>query len=119
MSIIGSPSGYLRRKRSRLVRRLIEESRLSIMRASHLCLPAQSLAYYKAHGRDDRAVRLRIKEIVATRVRYGITRAHLLLKIIKPGASSGSNTSLNCPSLLTTFRTFPETSSRETRANDN
>jgi putative transposase len=38
------------------------------------------LVYYKAHGRDDRAVRQRIKEIAATRVRYGMARIHVLLR---------------------------------------
>jgi putative transposase len=51
------------------VQKLIDEYRVSIKRAAALCLLARSLVYYKAHGRDDRAVRQRIKEIAATRVR--------------------------------------------------
>lgn len=41
---------------------------------------ARSLYYYKAHVRDDLAVRQRIKEIAATRVRYGMDAIHVLLR---------------------------------------
>jgi putative transposase len=63
-----------------LVGKLIDEYRISIKRAAALCRLARSLVYYKAHGRDDRAVRARIKEIAATRVRYGMARIHVLLR---------------------------------------
>lgn len=53
---------------------------ISVKRAATVCLLARSLYYYKAHGRDDRAVRQRIKEIAATRVRYGMDRIHVLLR---------------------------------------
>jgi putative transposase len=43
-------------------------------------LLARSLFYYKSHGRDDHAVRQRIKEIAAVRVRYGVARIHVLLR---------------------------------------
>ena len=36
--------------------------------------------YYKVHKREDRPVRARIKEIAATRVRYGYNRIHALLR---------------------------------------
>lgn len=68
------------RERRHLVRKIIDEYRLSVQRASALCLLARSLFYYKAHGRDDRAVRQRIKEIAAARVRYGVVRIHVLLR---------------------------------------
>jgi putative transposase len=68
------------KERRRLVRKLIDEYRVSIKRAAEVCLIARSLVYYKAHGRDDRAVRQRIKEIAATRVRYGMARIHVLLR---------------------------------------
>jgi len=46
-----------------------------------VCLTARSLHYFKLQGRrDDRAVRQRIKEIAETRVRYGFTRIHVLLR---------------------------------------
>jgi putative transposase len=51
-----------------------------LSRARRVCLPARSLAYYKAHGRNDLPVRQRIKEIAASRVRYGVVRIHALLK---------------------------------------
>jgi putative transposase len=62
------------------VQKLIDEYRISIKRAASVCLLARSLVYYKAHGRDDRAVRQRIKEIAAVRVRYGVARIHVLLR---------------------------------------
>ena len=67
-------------ERRQLVKKLIDEYRVSIKRASALCLLARSLIYYKAHGRDDRAVRQRIKEIAAARIRYGVARIHVLLR---------------------------------------
>lgn len=67
-------------ERRRLVKKIIDEYRLSIQRASSICLLARSLFYYRAHGRDDRAVRQRIKEIAAVRVRYGVARIHVLLR---------------------------------------
>ena len=68
------------KERRRLVKQLIDEYRISVTRASALCLLARSLVYYRPHGRDDRAVRQRIKEIAATRVRYGMARIHVLLR---------------------------------------
>lgn len=68
------------KERRRLVKELIDEYRVSTKRAAALCLLARSLVYYKAHGRDDRAVRQRIKEIAAVRVRYGMARIHVLLR---------------------------------------
>ena len=67
------------KERRQLVRKLIDEYRVSLRRACAVCLLARSLAYYKSHGRDDRAVRLRIREIAAASVRYGMTRIHVLL----------------------------------------
>lgn len=67
-------------ERRRLVKKLLDEYRVSIKKASTLCLLARSLYYYKSHGRDDQAVRQRIKEIAATRVRYGMARIHVLLR---------------------------------------
>lgn len=72
----------LRAKQKRqLVKKLIDEYRISTRRACYVCLIARSLLYYKLQGpRDDRAVRARIKEIAETRVRYGIARIHVLLR---------------------------------------
>jgi putative transposase len=63
-----------------LVKKIIDEYRVSVKRASALCLLARSLFYYQWRGRDDRAVRQRIKEIASVRVRYGVARIHVLLK---------------------------------------
>jgi putative transposase len=63
-----------------LVKKIIDEYRLSIKRASAICLLARSLFYYQTHGRDDLALRQRIKEIASVRVRYGVARIHVLLR---------------------------------------
>ena len=63
------------------MKKLIEQYRVSIRRACRVCLTARSLVYFKLQGpRDDRAIRARIKEIAETRVRYGFTRIHVLLR---------------------------------------
>ena len=63
-----------------MVKKIIDEYRLSIKRASAICLLARSLFYYQTHGRDDLALRQRIKEIASVRVRYGVARIHFLLR---------------------------------------
>jgi putative transposase len=64
-----------------LVKKLIDDYRVSTRRACRVCLTARSVVYYKLQGpRDDRAVRARIREIAETRVRYGIARIHVLLR---------------------------------------
>jgi putative transposase len=68
------------KERRQLVKKLIDEYRVSVSRACRVCLLARSLAYYKAHRRDDIPVRQRIKEIAATRVRYGVVRIYILLR---------------------------------------
>ena len=69
------------KQRRQLVKKLIDEYRVSVRRACRVCLTARSVIYFKPQGpRDDRAVRARIKEIAETRVRYGIARIHVLLR---------------------------------------
>ncbi len=69
------------KQRRQLVKKLIDEYRVSTRRACRICLTARSVVYFKLQGpRDDRAVRARIKEIAETRVRYGIARIHVLLR---------------------------------------
>lgn len=67
-------------ERRHLVQKLIDGYPVSIPPAAAVCLLARSLVYDKAHGRNDRAVRQRIKEIAAVRVRYGMARIHVLLR---------------------------------------
>lgn len=69
------------KQRRQLVKKLIDEYRVSVRRACRVCLTARSVVYFKLQGpRDDRAVRARIKEIAETRVRYGIARIQVLLR---------------------------------------
>ncbi len=68
-------------ERRKLVKKLVEEYRVSVRQACRVCLTARSVVYFKLRGpRDDRGVRARIKEIAETRVRYGIARIHVLLR---------------------------------------
>ncbi len=69
------------KQRRQLVKKLIEQYRVSMRRVCRVCLTARSVIYFKLRGpRDDRAVRARIKEIAETRLRYGIARIHVLLR---------------------------------------
>lgn len=65
-----------------LVKKLIDEYRVSVRGACRVCLTARSVVYFKLQGpRDDRAIRARIKEIAETSVRYGIiARISVLLR---------------------------------------
>jgi putative transposase len=63
-----------------LANTLIDNYRVSKRRACMLIFLCRSTLRYIYTGRDDTAVRERIKEIAKTRVRYGSERIHLLLK---------------------------------------
>lgn len=53
---------------------------MSERRSCALALIGRASFRYVAHGRDSTALRLRIREIAATRVRYGYLRIHTLLR---------------------------------------
>ncbi|WP_370551730.1 MULTISPECIES: IS3 family transposase [Chromobacterium] len=59
---------------------LIDAYRVSIRRATAVIQLRQASYFYRPHPRDDRAERLRIREIAATRIRYGARRIHVLLR---------------------------------------
>jgi putative transposase len=59
---------------------LICSYRVSIRRACSVVNMHRSNWHYKPHRREDRPVRQRIKEIAATRVRYGMWRIYILLR---------------------------------------
>ena len=56
------------------------EYNVSISRCCQLVLLQKSVIYYKALGRGDELLRMRIREIAATRVRYGFWRIYFLLR---------------------------------------
>lgn len=60
--------------------RLIAAYRVSIRRACKVVCLHRSNWHYKPHRREDRPLRQRIKEIAATRVRYGMWRIYVLLR---------------------------------------
>tara|TARA_B100002049_G_scaffold28091_1_gene18552 strand:- start:665 stop:1438 length:774 start_codon:yes stop_codon:yes gene_type:complete len=53
---------------------------VSTRRASAILLMSSSSYYYRAHPREDRAERARIKEIAETRLRYGMPRIQVLMR---------------------------------------
>ena len=59
---------------------MIQQYRVSIRRACRVLEFRQSVYYYEARSRDDRAIRTRIREIAATKVRYGMWRIYTLLR---------------------------------------
>lgn len=63
-----------------LTLQLIEAYRVSIRRACKVVGLHRSNWHYKPHRREDRPLRSRIKEIAATRVRYGMWRIYILLR---------------------------------------
>ncbi|WP_353150630.1 IS3 family transposase [Chryseobacterium sp.] len=67
-------------ERRTMVTGLISDYRISLRRACEVSLLSTSVWYYKHHRRDDGPLRLRIKSIAETRVRYGIERIVVLLK---------------------------------------
>lgn len=59
---------------------LINGYRVSVQRACRVVRLHRSAWYYKHHRREDRPLRQRIREIAATRVRYGMWRIYILLR---------------------------------------
>lgn len=67
-------------KRRELVDFLRDAARVAISRACRVALISESVYYYKSWRNPDTALRHRIQEIAATRVRYGYQRIHILLR---------------------------------------
>lgn len=59
---------------------LSRDFKVSIRKSCRVMMLGHSMMYYKAHRRDDQALRQRIKEIADTRVRYGHERIFILLR---------------------------------------
>jgi putative transposase len=62
---------------------------VSIRRACAVCLLDTSTYHYRSRRPEQAALERRIKEIAATRVRYGYRRVHVLLR--REGWSLGQN----------------------------
>ncbi|WP_438272940.1 IS3 family transposase [Zobellia uliginosa] len=56
------------------------EYNISIQRCCKLILLHKSVFYYKAKGRSDELLRMRMNEIASVRIRYGFWRIHILLR---------------------------------------
>ena len=63
-----------------MVRGIRMEYNISVSRCVKLVLLHKSVYYYKSNRRDDALLRMRIKEIASTRVRYGFWRIYILLR---------------------------------------
>lgn len=59
---------------------LSQDYKVSVRKSCRVMMLGQSGMYYKAHRRDDQALRQRMKEIADTRVRYGHERIFILLR---------------------------------------
>ena len=59
---------------------LLEEYRVSVVRVCKLVMLQRSQWYYKSVKRDDSVIRMRIRDIAMTRVRYGCRRISILLR---------------------------------------
>jgi putative transposase len=59
---------------------VLEDHAISERRACRLVMLHRSVCRYRAHGRDDRALRLRLKELAYARPRYGYRRLTTLLQ---------------------------------------
>jgi len=68
------------RQRRDLARSLLRDYRVSERRACAAVQLARSTFRYVDHRRDDCVLRQRIKDIAATRVRYGFERIQTLLR---------------------------------------
>lgn len=64
----------------RQVNHLIERYRVGRRRACRLILLQYSTYYYRAHGKDDTPLRLRLRELAQARPRWGHLRLHVLLR---------------------------------------
>jgi putative transposase len=67
-------------QKKKLAEGLQQDYKVSIQQACKVIRLFRSAWYYRSRRRDDRAVRERIKEIAAIRVRYGYNRIHTLLR---------------------------------------
>ena len=59
---------------------MISKYKVSTRRACRVLQIHHSMFYYKQYRREDRAIRARINEIAATKVRYGMWRIYILLR---------------------------------------
>ncbi|TYZ05430.1 IS3 family transposase, partial [Hymenobacter lutimineralis] len=67
-------------QRRHAAQHLIDAYRLSTRRACQLVSLQRSSWYYQPHGRDDSALRQRLRELAQVRVRYGCQRLFTLLR---------------------------------------
>ncbi len=63
-----------------LVDYILEQYRVSKSKSCRLVYLCRSVYNYKSRRRDDSAIRMRIKEIAHTKIRYGVYRIHTVLR---------------------------------------
>jgi putative transposase len=59
---------------------LSRDYQVSVRKSCRVLQLAHSVMYYKAHRRDDQALRIRMRDIAEARVRYGHERIFILLR---------------------------------------
>lgn len=59
---------------------MVDQYQISQTRACKCVLLARSMFFYKHHRRDETALKMRIREIASTRIRYGFKRIFTLLR---------------------------------------
>jgi len=67
-------------QRRTLVDYILEQYRVSKSKSCSLVHLCRSVYNYKSNRRDDNAIRMRIKEIAHTKIRYGVYRIHTILR---------------------------------------
>jgi len=63
-----------------LVLYIQDNYRISLRRTCRLVMLSHSVWYYQPHAREDRLLRMRMKEISSVRIRYGFWRVYILLR---------------------------------------
>jgi len=61
---------------------MVDQYQISQTRACKCVLLARSMFFYKHHRRDETALKMRIREIASTRIRYGFKRIFTLLRSV-------------------------------------
>ena len=67
-------------QKRKLALQLSRDHQVSIRKSCRVMMLAHSMMYYKAHRRDDQALRQRMRDIAEARVRYGHERIFVMLR---------------------------------------
>ena len=68
------------RQKRKIALQLSADYQVSIRKSCRVLMLGHSVMYYKAHRRDDQALRIRMRDIAESRIRYGHERIFVLLR---------------------------------------